>query len=115
MTETQTIRPVGFTTEHVECDRCGREELRGTVVMANEDGEVIAHWGTTCASRVIGRKVTRADALATEARRRTQVLAELRAAHRTTDQATRDMHVAEARRIGIVRADEVAFIAKLVD
>lgn len=112
MTETQTPRPVGFTTEHTECDRCGRPELRGTVVMADEEGEIVAHWGTTCASTTLGRKVTRADALTSEARRRAEVLRELQLAGRATGD-TRTMHLAEARRIGLVRRDEIAYVAKL--
>ena len=112
MTTSENLRPVGFTTEHTECDRCGRPELRGTVVMANEDGEIVAHWGTTCASKATGRKITRADALGNEAQRRAEVLRELQLASRATG-AQRAMYLDGARRAGLVRADEIRLAAKL--
>lgn len=112
MTTTEALRPIGFTTEHTECDRCGRPELRGTVVMANEDGEVVAHWGTTCATKATGTKITRADALSAEARRRYAVLRELQLAGRATG-AQRAMYLDGARKVGLVRADEIRLAAKL--
>ena len=112
MTTNANLRPVGFTTEHTECDRCGKPELRGTVVMANEDGEIVAYYGTTCASKELGSKITRADALGNEAARRSEVLRELQLASRATG-AQRAMYLDGARRSGLVRADEIRYAAKL--
>jgi hypothetical protein len=107
-----TERMAGFTTEQTECDACGRMELRGTVIVLDENGEHVANYGTTCAGRKLGLKLTRADALATEARRRAEVLRELQLASRATG-AQRDMYLAEARRVGLLRADEIRYAEKL--
>lgn len=60
MTETATrYRYLGVTDERVECDACGRTELRSTVVLApldadgNDDG--VVYFGSSCAARALGR------------------------------------------------------------
>lgn len=69
----KAYRVKGTTDEVTECGLCGRQELKGTVVMealdadGNEDG--IAYFGTSCAAKAAGwtsREVTR---LATAANR----------------------------------------------
>lgn len=118
MTTTQIakFRAIGMSNEHTECDRCGRMELRGTVIVANQDGEEIGRYGTTCASYVLGYKVTRQDALSTEACRRSLIRDELHRAakaHAAGDIPTMQMYLDGARQIGIVRDDERAAIARL--
>lgn len=109
------LRAIGMNNEQTECDECGRMELRGTVILANEEGEV-GRYGTTCAGRLLGYKISRQDALGIEARRRSEVRDELRLAlkaHKAGDVATMQMYLAGARQVGIVRDDERALIAKL--
>ena len=53
---------IGTTDEQTECDLCGRVELRCTVILADADGSEAGRYGTTCASRLIGTKITASDA-----------------------------------------------------
>lgn len=112
---TTTLRMIGINNEQTECDKCGRMELRGTVIVADEEGE-IGQYGTTCASRILGFKVTRQDAFAAEAVRRVTVVDELRLAwkaHQSGDTAAVQMYLDGARRYGIVRPDEIKLAAKM--
>jgi hypothetical protein len=63
MTATTTptrFRYLGITDECVVCQRCGRTELRSTVVLAvlDEDGntEDVTYYGSSCAARVLGEQ-----------------------------------------------------------
>jgi hypothetical protein len=60
MTQTPTYRYIGLTDECVECQRCGKTELRNTVVLAilDADGnpEAITYYGSTCAARALAVK-----------------------------------------------------------
>lgn len=106
------LHTVGFTDEQTQCDRCGRVELRGTVILADDDGTEVARMGTTCASNALGRKVTRDDARRREMVRRSYVIEDLRqardliAAGRFAYAAQR---LADARRHGLHRTDEVTW------
>lgn len=45
-----TLRIIGYTDSVNECDCCGKTELKGTYVMANDcDGEF--YYGTTCGAK----------------------------------------------------------------
>jgi len=112
MTNT-TARILGATDEQTTCDACGRVELRVTVIVGDADGNETGRYGTSCASRVIGRSVTAKDARAAETVRRMHVRQDIRNAQLATDPAARAMFVRDARRTGIVRADESAAIAAL--
>lgn len=106
-TTTDTLRAAGMNDEQTECDACGRVELRGTVIVVDEDGSEVGRYGTTCASRILGRKVTRHDAANVEAVRRQNVANTLRMAIRATDDATRSWWLREADRFYVLhRADE---------
>ena len=52
------FRYIGITDECVECQKCGRNELRSTVVLAvlDADGntEDVTYYGSTCAARALG-------------------------------------------------------------
>lgn len=50
------LKFLGITEEITSCDCCGKSELKCTVAMETEEGEVV-HYGRTCASRRSGRKV----------------------------------------------------------
>lgn len=67
-----SLRVAGFNDEQTQCDRCGKLELRGTVILVDPDGVEVGRFGTTCAGREIGngQRVTRSDALNLEAYRR---------------------------------------------
>ena len=115
MTETQNLRAVGMTDEQTECDACGRMELRGTVILADDNGEV-GRFGTTCASRKLGWSITRKDATTIEAVRRQHVTDDLRHGLRAANagnMADALWRAAEARRTGLVRADEKALAEKI--
>lgn len=71
------FRYIGITDEATTCERCGKDELRATVVImpmdaeGNDEGEA-AYYGSTCAARALtgkggGAKVRKA---ATDAARR---------------------------------------------
>lgn len=113
---TAKLRPLGMSNEHTECDRCGRMELRGTVIVVNQDGEEVGRYGTTCAGYVLGYKVTRQDAISTEAYRRSLIRDELHRAVKASkagDMPSLRMYLDGARRIGAVRDDEISLIARL--
>lgn len=115
MTTTNQLRAIGFNNEVTECDACGRMELRGTVILTNEDGDLM-RMGTTCASRATGTRISRQDALSQEAIRRNDVVNELRAAWRAFergDMPAAQMYLDGAKNIGIVRSDELKLAAKM--
>lgn len=115
-TTTEKLRPMGMSNDQTECDRCGRMELRGTVIVVNQDGEEIGRYGTTCASKVLGFKITRQDALSAEAHRRYLIRDELRLALKakeSEDMPSLQMYLDGARKVGAVRDDEKALIARL--
>lgn len=107
MTES-AAQMIGFNSEVTECDKCGRMELRGTVILANEEGEY-ARMGTTCASRELGIKVTRQDALNREAWRAQNVRSELVMALRaieSSDLPAAQMYLDGAEKFGIIKVSE---------
>lgn len=110
-TTSTATRILGMNDEQTTCDACGRVELRGTVILADEDGVEVGRYGTTCAGRILGRSVTRRDAQSVEAYRRqcaVSTLRDARAAWIAGDQDAARWHVSHARRfIGLVRPDEV--------
>lgn len=104
------LHAVGFNDEQTQCDRCGRVELRGTVILADDDGNEVSRMGTSCASKAIGVKVTRDVAQRKESVRRSYVMAELRETRDLLEQgrfAYAAQRLADARRQGLHRTDEV--------
>lgn len=79
-----TIRVLGTTDEYLVCERCGRSDLKSTVVL-DIDGD-IAHYGSECAATVVGRQATDVDREARDADRAARVAAE---AVRTAEHAAR--------------------------
>jgi hypothetical protein len=59
------MRAAGTTDEITTCECCGRENLKGTVIMmtVDADGNDIAQsfFGSTCAARAAGRPVAEID------------------------------------------------------
>lgn len=55
---TAKFRFIGTTDETVECQQCGKTELRNTVVLAllDDDGNTTetVYYGSTCAARALG-------------------------------------------------------------
>lgn len=100
-----SYRVLGTTDDVTDCGRCGKPDLRGTVVIAwldvdgNTDGDC-SYWGSTCAARHLG---TRATTIRTAAQR----------ADRNAAQARREAEAAEraARQADL----EAAFTAWLAD
>ena len=78
-TTAPAYRYLGVTDECVECQRCGRRELKSTVVLAvlDADGteEAITYYGSSCAARALG---LRGDVLGLA---RNATVRTLRAAH----------------------------------
>ena len=114
---TDTLRAAGMNDEQTECDACGREELRGTVIVVDVDGAEVGRYGTSCASRVLGVKITRSDAVNRENLRRRGVCHEIGAARKALAAGQLDrvaMHVRDLDRFHVVhRADEIAAVAEL--
>lgn len=109
------LHAIGFNDEQTDCDSCGRRELRGTVVLADDDGAEVARMGTTCAGRALGRPVSRTDVRALESVRRNEVAQMLRAAHDALGRghlAAAAMEVRDARRRGLHRPDELEAAAQ---
>lgn len=122
-TTTTALRAVGFNDEQTHCDRCGRLELKGTVILADEDNTEAGRYGTSCAAKIIlestGVKVTvtRSDALRTERHRRDQTMHYLRqaaAALADNDPAIAQWFIWDMRRDAVAvphQADELAIVA----
>lgn len=53
-THEMTMQFVAITDETHVCDCCGKTNLKRVVVLKTEDGEYV-RYGTTCASRVLGK------------------------------------------------------------
>ena len=102
-----TLHIMGMTDEQTECDRCGRMELRCTVILADADGIEAGRYGTTCASKVVGRSITAQSARLAESCRRGRVSADLNAAEMEEDPALIAWWVREIERHGVHRPDEV--------
>lgn len=106
-TAAPALRAAGMNDEQTECDACGREELRGTVIVVDEDGNEVGRYGTTCASRVLGVKVTRSEVVSIEASRRQAVVHTLRQAMNADTDRARAWWLGEvARYYTLHRADE---------
>lgn len=71
MTDTANLTIQGVTDEQTVCDRCGKVELRRTcIVVDTVAGVEVGRYGTSCVSRVLGRKVNAALADSIERMRR---------------------------------------------
>jgi hypothetical protein len=56
-TATAKFRYIGTTDERTECDRCGKVDLKSTVIIATLDAdgndEAVVYYGSTCAARAL--------------------------------------------------------------
>lgn len=91
---------IGTNDEQTTCDKCGKVELRGTVILADAEGNEVGRYGTTCAGRLLGRKITRSGADTVEMVRRDRIFWALRAGRAALASgdhlaATREMIVLE--------------------
>lgn len=105
-----TLHAVGFNDEITTCSRCGKQELAGTVVLADLDGIERARMGTTCASRALGRPISRAQARSKEVARRSGAVRDLRDARDAAangEFARAQMLLRFARQHGLHRRDEL--------
>ena len=69
--DTTNLKIQGVTDEQTVCDRCGKVELRRTcIVVDTEAGVEVGRYGTSCVSKILGRKVTAALADTIEFNRR---------------------------------------------
>lgn len=90
MTAAPAVRYLGTTSDVVNCEKCGRVDLRCTVVLefldADGNGEGVTYYGSTCAARALsartGRKVTAAGV-------RAEAEAAATATARAAEEATR--------------------------
>lgn len=124
MTETRNLIAVGHNDEQTNCDRCGKVELKGTVILA-EDGVEVGRYGTTCATKELqaanpaATKVTRSYALTRETDRRQRVTGYLRRANQAlaeNDPAIAQWHLWDMRRDALAvphRADELAIVDRV--
>jgi hypothetical protein len=72
-----TLRAVGMNDEQTTCDRCGKLELRGTVIVADDDNCEVGRYGTTCAGKVVGYSLRAANVRLVEMARRQRVASEI--------------------------------------
>jgi len=110
----QRLHAIGFNDEQTDCDSCGRKELRGTVVLADDDGVEVARMGTVCAGKTLGRSVSREDATRMERHRRAEVARMLDAGKNDLERghlAAAQMEVSDARRRGLHRPHELEMAA----
>lgn len=101
---------IGVTDEQTECDRCGKLELKRTVIVHDEDGSEVGRYGTSCASAVLGVKWTGSDVDKLEAARRYWVVIALKDAGRYLtfrDPGMVAECLADARSAGVHRPDEL--------
>lgn len=109
---------MGMTDEQTVCDACGRTELRGTVLLADADGTIAYRLGTSCASRVLGRRVTRDDGRRLESARRHRVGALLALARADADAgrlASAAERAHDARAAGLHLPAEIAAVAAVLE
>ena len=121
------VRPVGFNDQQTTCGLCGREELKGTVILGydGDNGGEFGRFGTGCASKVMSEmngtpvRITRSDAVKTEAFRRDTVMHHLNKARKAMeagDVAQAQWEIADMRRNPNAvphRDDELAAIAEV--
>lgn len=59
-------RMIGTTDDVIDCEKCGKPELRMTVVLemldADGNGEGVTYYGTTCAARALAARGVRTTA-----------------------------------------------------
>jgi len=48
------LNPIAITNDVTQCEHCGKNNLKSTVVMRDDEGN-IEYWGSDCASRAMGR------------------------------------------------------------
>jgi len=105
------FRFLGTTDDVIQCERCGKDELRSTVVLevldADGNAEDVTYYGSTCAARVLtertGRKHTGPKVLAEARAALTQLQNRMESARRLL------AHYAA------VEADDAAFLAAVKD
>lgn len=105
------LRILGMNDEQTHCDKCGKLELRGTVILVDEDATEIGRFGTTCAGNMLGHSVTRSHASNIEAVRRQHITHEIRLARKAIEAYDRPAmlcHLREINNLGIIRPDERA-------
>lgn len=82
-----TYEVLGTTSDHTDCELCGRADLKGTVALKDEDGNVV-YFGTDCAARALGwtqRDVKAAAKTQDDERRATEAAARRAAADAETE------------------------------
>lgn len=119
------VFPVGFNDDQTTCSLCGREELRGTVILGYESGGEYGRFGTGCASKVMSevngtpRKITRSDAQRLEMFRRETVMHHVNKARKhleAGDPVLAQLEISNLRRNPNVlphRQDELDVIAQV--
>ena len=113
MNTTTNLRAAGTNDEQTHCDKCGKLELRGTVIVVDQDNNEVGRYGTTCASKVLGEKVTRAQVNMVEMARR-QAVTHLLLAAKNGNDGVRAYSLGQIKRHYILtRADEVRLYISL--
>ena len=102
------MRFLGMTEEFDACDCCGKAPLKVTVAFETEDGEIV-HYGTTCAARNTGRKVSEWQSDERKDAERRAKLARVRYEHHDARIAY-VCKLAEARRLGLIGRPSADFV-----
>jgi hypothetical protein len=106
MNTTANLKAVALNDEQTTCDLCGKMELRGTVIVADADNNEVGRYGTTCATKVLGEKVTRSQVKVIEQARRQAVTHLLLTARDNKAQRTYCLGQID-RHFVLVHADEI--------
>jgi len=48
--ELKNFKVLGYTTDFNKCECCGKEDLKGTVSILDLIGDIVLHFGSTCAA-----------------------------------------------------------------
>lgn len=82
-TVTRVFRVLGTTDEVTQCQLCGRDELKGTIVLEDNATAEIVYYGSSCGARAAGwtTKEIRTAARQADDERRAREQAEKQARH----------------------------------
>lgn len=110
------LRAVGMNDELTTCEKCGKDDLRGTVILATDENEEYGRFGTTCASYILGEEITRKGSATIEMVRQDKVGSAIKRARREQSQgnwAAANREVTELEKFTVLTDRERATVAQV--
>jgi len=108
---------LGISDEHLKCDRCGRIELKKTIVVQDTETGNINYYGSECASMVMGfdakeinkqarkaKKESDKESAKGEAKRKGEIIKLMTPAHDWADKQPR--YIAECEKREVIRSKQ---------